>query len=128
MKFSTVSKSAVLGLAVLFASSAFAASKANLHLNNPTVVNGTTLKAGDYKLEWDGTGPSVDVSVKQGKNVVAKIPAQLVDLSSASASDATVIVRNDSGPSTLKSIRFEGKKYALDLVSSSGDMQAGSSK
>ena len=128
MKFATVSKFAVLGLAVLLASSAFAGTKANLHLNNPTVVNGTTLKPGDYKLEWDGTGPNVDLSIKQGKNVVAKVPAQVVDLSSPAASDAALTERNDKGPNTLKGARFEGKKYAIELGAAGSDMQAGSSK
>ena len=85
MKFATVSKSLVLGLALTLASSAFAASKANLTLNNPTSVNGTKLKPGDYKLEWDGTGPNVGV-------------------------------------------RFQGKKYALELGEGGDGMQAGSSK
>ena len=75
MKFATVSKSLVLGLAVLLASSAFAATKANLHLDNPTNINGTKLKPGDYKLVWDGTGPDVEVSIMQGKTVCAKAQA-----------------------------------------------------
>jgi len=128
MKFATISKFAVLGLAVLLASSAFAGTKANLHLNNPTVVNGTTLKPGDYKLEWDGTGPNVDVSIKQGKNVLAKLPAQVVDLSAPAGSDAAITERNDKGPNTLKGARFEGKKYAIELGTTGSDMQAGSSK
>ena len=57
MKFATISKSLVMGLALLLASSAFAATKANLTCKSPTTVNGTKLKAGDYKLQWDGSGP-----------------------------------------------------------------------
>ena len=53
MKFATVSKSLVMGLALLLASSAFAATKASLQLNNPVTVNGTKLKPGDYKLQWE---------------------------------------------------------------------------
>ena len=68
MKFATISKSLVMGLALLLASSAFAANKATLTLTDPASVNGTKLKAGEYKLQWDGTG-SVEVSIVQGKNV-----------------------------------------------------------
>ena len=75
-EFATVSKSLVMGLALLLASSAFAATKANLTLQNPTTVNGTKLKPGDYKLEWDGSGPNVEVSIMQGKKVLAKVPAK----------------------------------------------------
>ena len=128
MKFSTVSKSVVMGLAVLLASSAFAANKANLSLLNPTTVNGTQLKAGDYKLEWDGSGPNVEVSILQGKKVLAKVPAKVVDLNKAPDNSAAVVNRNEDGSSTLSSVRFAGKKYALDLGQASDAMQAGSSK
>jgi hypothetical protein len=90
MKFATVSKSLVMGLAVLLASSAFAATKANLALQNPTTINGTKLKAGEYRLEWDGSGPNVEVSITQGKKVVAKVPAKVVDLSTPAVNSAAV--------------------------------------
>jgi hypothetical protein len=128
MKFATVSKSLVLGLAVLLASSAFAATKGTLQLSHPVTVNGTQLKAGEYKVEWDGTGSSVELSIKQGKNVVAKVPARVVDLSSASQSDAAVTRKNDDGSSTLAGLRFQGKKVALEIGEASDGMQAGSSK
>ena len=128
MKFATVTKSLVMGLVLLLAGSAFAASKATLTLNHETTVNGTKLKAGDYKLQWDGSGPDVEVSIVQGKNVVAKVPAKLVDLNSNAANDAAVIKNNSDGTSTLAGVRFAGKKYALDLGEAADAMQAGSSK
>jgi len=128
MKFATVSKSLVLGLALLLASSAFAGTKANLQLSNPVTLNGTTLKAGDYKVQWDGSGPNVEVSILKGKNVVAKVPAHIVELQTAASSDAAVTKKNDSGPNTLAGLRFEGKKVALELGEASDGMQAGSSK
>jgi len=128
MKFATVSKSLVVGLALTLASSAFAASKANLTLNNPTSINGTKLKAGDYKLEWDGSGPNVEVSIMQGKKVVTKVPAKIVDLNQAAANDAALLKQNNDGSTTLSGARFQGKKFALELGEASDGMQAGSSK
>jgi hypothetical protein len=128
MKFATVTKSLVMGLVLLLAGSAFAASKATLTLNHETTVNGTKLKAGDYKLQWDGSGPDVEVSIVQGKNVVAKVPAKVVDLNSNAANDAAVIKNNSDGSSTLAGVRFAGKKYALELGEAADGMQAGSSK
>jgi hypothetical protein len=128
MKFATVSKSLVMGLALLLASSAFAATKADLHLNNPTSINGTNLKPGDYKLVWDGSGPAVEVSIMQGKNVVAKAPAKVVDLNTPAANNAAVVVKNGDGSTTLAGARFEGKKFAIELGAGSDGMQAGSSK
>ncbi|PYX75756.1 MAG: hypothetical protein DMG78_03335 [Acidobacteria bacterium] len=128
MKFATVTKSLVVGLALTLASSAFAASKANLTLNNPTSINGTSLKAGEYKLQWDGNGPNVEVSIMQGKKVVAKVPAKLVDLNQSSANDAALLKQNSDGTTTLAGARFQGKKFALELGEASDGMQAGSSK
>jgi hypothetical protein len=133
MKFATVSKSLIsksltMGLALLLASSAFAATKADLHLNNPTSINGTNLKPGDYKLVWDGSGPAVEVSIMQGKNVVAKAPAKVVDLSTPAANNAAVVVKNGDGSTTLAGARFEGKKFAIELGQASDGMQPGSSR
>ena len=128
MKFATVTKSLVMALVLLLAGSAFAASKATLTLNHDTTVNGTKLKAGDYKLQWDGSGPDVEVSIVRGKDVVAKVPAKLVDLNSNAANDAAVIKNNSDGTSTLAGVRFAGKKYALELGEAADGMQAGSSK
>ena len=91
-------------------------------------VNGAKLKAGDYKLQWDGTGPNVEVSIMQGKTVVAKVPAKVVDLSSPAQNNAAVVKHNNDGTSTLAGARFEGKKFALELGDSGDGMQAGSSK
>jgi hypothetical protein len=132
MKFATVSvslsKALVLGSALLLASTAFAGTKANLQLSDPVTVNGTQLKAGDYKLTWEGSGPNVELSITKGKTVVAKVPAHLVELQAPAPQDAAITMKNDSGPNSLTSVRFEGKKFSLELGEASNGMQAGSSK
>ena len=133
MKFSTISsrlviKSAVMGSALLLVSSAFAATKADMTLQSPTTINGAKLKPGDYKLQWEGSGPNVEVSIQQGKKVIAKVPAKVVDLNFPSQNNAAVLKMNGDGTSTLAGARFEGKKFALEIGESSDSMQAGSSK
>ncbi len=128
MKFATISKSLLMGLALLLASSAFAATKAHLTLNSPATINGTKLKAGDYKLEWDGSSSNVEVSIIQGKTLLAKVPAKVIDLSAPAQNSAAVVQRHEDGTSTLAGVRFEGKKFALEIGDSSDGMQAGSSK
>ncbi len=127
MKFATISKSVVLGLALVLTSSTFASSKGDLQLSNPVTVNGTQLKPGDYKVEWEGSGPSVELSILKGKNVVAKVPAHVVDLDKPAANNAAVTRENGSGPNALAGVRFQGKKLALDLSETSDSMQAGGS-
>ena len=91
MKFASVSKSLIMGLALLVASSAFAATKGQMTLLSPATINGTNLKAGDYKLEWEGTGSDVQLTISQGKNVLAKVPAKVVDLSAPAPSNAAIL-------------------------------------
>ena len=127
MKFTTVAKSVMLGLAVLLASSAFAATKGTLQISHPVTLNGTALKPGDYKVEWDGSGPNVEVSILQGKNVIAKTSAKVVDLAAAPDNNAAVTRTNSDGSSSLAGARFGGKKIALEFGEAS-DSMAGSSK
>jgi hypothetical protein len=108
-----LSKSLLLGMALTLATSAFAANKASLQISEPTQIAGTKLAPGDYKVEWDGNGPSVEMSILKGKSVVAKVPAQIVNLDQAAPANATVVKKNDDGSRSLSQIRVGGKKYAL---------------
>jgi hypothetical protein len=128
MKYATLSKSFLLGAALILASSAFAASKASVQLSNPVMINGTQLKAGDYKVQWEGAGPDVEVSFMQGKTVVAKTAAHVVNLDNAPSNNAAVVRRSEDGTNTLSGVRFEGKKIALEIGDSSDNMQSGSAK
>jgi len=128
MKFATVSKTLLMGLVLLLASSAFAATKGSLQLSNAVTVNGTKLKPGDYKVQWEGSGPNVELSIMQGKNVIVKAPAHIVDLETPSDNDAAVTRKDDSGSRSLTGVRFHGKKFALELAESNDAMQVGASK
>jgi hypothetical protein len=128
MKFATVSKSLLMGSALLLASSAFAANKASMQVQSAVIINGATLKPGDYTVEWNGSGSNVELSITQGKKVLAKVPAHVVDLETASNNNATVIRRNDDGTNSLTGVRFGGKKFALEVGEASDGMQSGSSK
>jgi hypothetical protein len=128
MNYATISKTLVLGAALILASSAFAASKASLSISNPVNVNGTTLKPGDYKLQWEGAGPDVELSIMQGKNVVAKAPAHLVNLDNVAENSAAVTRKSGDGTTSLAGVRFAGKKFELDLGQPTDNMQQGSSK
>jgi hypothetical protein len=109
------SKSLFLGLALLLATSAFAANKGSLSVQEPVTVNGTRLAKGEYKVQWDGNGPSVELSITQGKKVVAKVPARIVNLDQPSQSDAAVVKNNGDGTKSLSEVRLSGKKFALSV-------------
>jgi hypothetical protein len=127
MKFSKVSKGLLLGLALLLATSAFAANKGSLMVSDPVTVSGKSLAAGEYTVKWEGSGPNVELNILQGKNVVATIPARLIDLDRSASGNTSVVKRNDDGSRSLSEIRFAGKKYALALGNESAKADAGDS-
>jgi hypothetical protein len=131
MKTQKIFKGAALGMALLLMSvSAFAgsANKGSLQLLNPVTVNGKPLPAGEYSLQWDGSGNNVQLSVLKGKNVVATTPAQLVNLDRSPSNGAAIIKNNADGTRSLAEIRFGGKKYALAIGSDSQGESSNSTK
>ena len=127
MKRSTISKSLLLGMALLLATGAFAANKGSLQVQDPVTVIGKQLPAGDYQLKWDGKGPNVELSILKGNKVVATVPARLVDMNQSAASDASVIRKNADGSRSLSEIRFSGKKYALAIGEEAATADTGES-
>jgi hypothetical protein len=79
-------------------------------------------------VEWDGAGPNVEVSILQGKKVLAKMTAQLVELQVPSPNNAAIVRDNGNGAKTLAGVRFEGKKFSLELGQAADGMPGGSSK
>jgi hypothetical protein len=112
-----VSKSLILGLAVLLASSAFASNsnKGSLQLSDPASIGGTQLKAGNYDVKWDGEGANVQVNVLKGSKVVATVPAHLIDLADKPSNDSAVVKKNADGTESIAEIHFSGKKQALAI-------------
>ena len=116
MNVSKISKTLLPVLALLLASSAFAANKGNkgsIDLDQPTTVSGHQLAPGEYKLTWDGSGTNIQLMILSHGKLVATVPARLIELSQPEAHDATELSANGDGSQTLTKIDFGGKKYAL---------------
>ena len=68
MTTSKIYKGLLLGLALLLATSVFAATnKGSMQVTDPLTVNGKQLPAGDYTVKWDGAGPNVELNILSGK-------------------------------------------------------------
>jgi hypothetical protein len=115
MKASKISKGLLLGLTLLLATSLFAANKGPLQVVDPLLVNGTQIAPGDYTVKWEGAGPTVELNILQGKNVIATVPARLVDLNHTPERNSAVTTVNSDGKKSLNEIRFSGRKYALAI-------------
>jgi hypothetical protein len=66
---------ATLSATLLSNVSAAASSKTAINLVEPTIVGSVILPSGEYKIEWNGPGPEVQVSFTQGSKTVAVVPA-----------------------------------------------------
>ena len=77
----TVYFAVVLSLTCLLdlGGSAYAA-RNNAHsveISDAVQIGGTKLKPGNYKVEWQGTGPAVQVSFQQNGKTVVTVPGML---------------------------------------------------
>jgi len=125
MKASKISKGLLLGLALLLATSVFATNKGSLQVSDPVTVNGKQIAAGEYTVKWEGNGPDVELNILRGKNVVATVPARMVDLDQTPSRDSAVTLVNPDGHKSLNEIRFSGKKYALAIGAESAKAESG---
>jgi hypothetical protein len=129
MKLSTMCKNLLPGLALLLATSAFAASNVNqgsIEVLEQLTVSGHQLPPGQYNLHWGGTGSNVELMILSNGELMATVPAQLLDLSQAECDNATVTRTNDDGSQSLTQIDFDGKKYALAFGGESAATTSGS--
>jgi hypothetical protein len=101
MKTSNMLKGLVLGLALLLTTGAFAANKGSLQVSDTVNVSGKQLAPGDYKLSWEGTGQNVELKIMKGKDVVATVPAHLVDLIAPAYYSSAVVNNNSDGSKSL---------------------------
>jgi hypothetical protein len=127
MKFGNFFKGLLLGLTLLLAIGAFAANKGSMQILNTVTVSGKTLSPGEYSLKWDGTGQNVQVSILKNNKVVATTPARLVDLNESSQSNVALVKSGGDGSRSLSEVRFEGKKYSLQIGEDAGMAEAGGS-
>jgi hypothetical protein len=66
---------ATLSTSLLSNVSAAASSKTAINLVEPTIVGNIVLQSGEYRIEWNGPGPEVQVSFSQGNKIIAVVPA-----------------------------------------------------
>ena len=98
--------------AMLSSFGAFARNKNQQSVDIPDTVQvgGTQLKPGNYKMEWQGTGPDIQVTfLRDGKTVVT-VPATLKTNDDQVTQNDIV---TDSENNTLREIDFRRGKEAV---------------
>jgi len=126
MKMSRVSI-LLFGSALLFSSAAFAGqnNRGKLALTDKVVVDGQSIAPGDYRVEWDGSGPAVQVKLIQGKQTVATLPAHLTEQAERNQQDAYATAAEPDGSRALTAIYPGGKRLALEIDHSAANPQSG---
>ncbi len=117
----------VIGLigALLLAGAAFAANanSGNLHLEKAVTVQGKQLESGEYRVQWDATGDTVELNITDAKRNVTTVTARVVPVSWKNESDGHV-TRDQNGSNALTQIFFRGKNYELHLDDQAAMMPA----
>lgn len=102
-------------LALLFPFTAFARAKnqRSVDIVDSVKVGSTQLKPGNYKVEWQGAGPAVQVNFLQHGKTVATAPATLKTNATNVTQDDIVTHKTDAKTQALQEIDFGHQKEAL---------------
>ena len=115
MNSKSLSKRLLLGASLFFASAAFAGEKASVKFHDDVKLNGKTITAGKYDVELEGTGSQAQLSIRQGKETVATVPATVNPTKVAQASTGYATSRQQDGSLSLTSVVIAGKKFTIQL-------------
>ena len=97
-----------------------AATKKSLNITEPVAVGDVVLQPGDYKVEWEGSGPNVQVSFVEGKKTLVTAPATLQNR--ATGYDQAIELKEGSngGAKSLTEVDFKGMSLRFDQAGPSG--------
>lgn len=103
--------------ALLMAAAVFGANatQGKLRLYEAVNVQGKQLPAGNYKVEWSGKGPDVQVTIVNGKETVATLPAKVVPTTNKNAEDGYSAAKQSDGSNDLQTIFFHGTSFELQV-------------
>ena len=121
---------ALLTFSLLLAAGAIAgnSNKGTLNVTETVTVGGKQLPAGKYQVEWAGSGSDVEVSISNGKDTIARVPAQVLPLKKAEAGSGYSTNTDQAGNKALTGIFFGGKKYQLSIGEASATTATPSDK
>ena len=95
---------------------------AKVTFENTVIVNGTQIPPGSYRVQWEGTGSSVKVSIIRGKETIATASATVIQ--EKSGFDDTAI-RFTNG-NIVKDIEWRNQTVRFDQVDASSSTSASS--
>lgn len=115
---------ALLGSTVAYAGET---NKTNIQLYEKISVDGKALNPGRYTVAWEGSGPTVQVTISQGKQTFATFQAHVAEQSTRNNGDAYGSATEPDGTRALTAIYVGGKRIALELNQKEAGQQSNSS-
>lgn len=112
----------LLGGSLLLSASVFAGNtnRKSLHLTDSVTVQGKQLKPGNYTVEWEGSGPNVELNIVQGSKTVVSAPAHVVYVNAPNLQDGYTSLAEKNGSQSIQQLFFRGEKFDLELGQASG--------
>jgi len=122
--------SLLFGAALMISSGAIAAetNKTSVQLADKVIVEGKSVDSGRYTVEWNGSGPTVQVTLLHGKQTVATFSAHLTEQPAANSRDGYSTSAEPDGSKTLTAIYPGGKHYILQIDQNTQQSNAQPSK
>jgi hypothetical protein len=103
-----------LAAAGLVATSPALAGSREVRLSHDVTLQGTVIPAGTYTLKWKDDGSdAVELTVRSGRNVVARATGARVALPVPARYDAVVLERAENGARELSRIVTAGRRDAI---------------
>lgn len=108
---------ALIGASFLLPVGAFASNmnRKSLHLYESVTVEGKQLTPGDYKIEWSGAGPEVNVNILKGNETLVTASARVVPQAQSNEQDGYGLTAGKDGQQALSQVFFNGEKYDLNF-------------
>jgi hypothetical protein len=85
----------------------------SVEISDSVQVGGTQLKPGNYKVEWQGTGPEVQVNFVRDGKTIATAPGTLKTNDPHVTQDVIVTNTTSANTKTLTEIDFSHNKESL---------------
>jgi len=87
--------------------------RAKFTINEPMVIGGTELKAGQYEVEWQTHSPEADVVFKAKGKVAAQAQGKLVGTEKKFDYNTVLSGKDSSGREALRELQVAGKKIKI---------------
>jgi len=94
----------------------------SVHIDSALQVGGSQLKLGNYRVEWQGAAPVVQVSFQQNGKTRLTVPATLKTADNEAMHDAVMTDKASTDILTLKEIDFGRQRESLVFGQNSGGM------